>query len=131
MVTDTIADLIIRIKNAGMVKKEMIELPYSKMRNSVAQKLRIKHYIENVDTKGHGIEKKLVITLAYDKDGSHKVQDTKRISKPGRRVYINVRDIRPIKNGHGSMFLSTPKGILTGDEAHKERVGGEVLFSIW
>ena len=131
MVSDTIADMIIRIKNAGMVKKEQVEMPYSKMRNSIAQKLRVQSYVQNVETVGHGIHRKIVVTLAYDKEGKHRVQDVQRISKPGRRVYIGVRDIRPVKNNHGLLLLSTPKGILTGNEARKEHVGGEALFSIW
>ena len=131
MVTDSIADLIIRIKNAGMVRKEKIEVPYSKKRNSIAQKLRVASYIENVETQGHGTKKELIITLAYHEDGKHKVRDVKRISKPGRRVYFGVQDIHPIRSGHGTLFLSTPKGILTGDEARKGHTGGEALFSIW
>ncbi len=131
MVTDTIADFIIRIKNAGAVRKERIEMPYSNMRNGIAQKLRVRKYIDNVDTVGHGTKKRLVITLAYDKDGRHRVQGVKRISKPGCRVYMGVRDIYPVKNNHGIMLFSTPKGILTDDEARKEHVGGETLFSIW
>ena len=131
MVTDSIADLIIRIKNAGAVRKEKVEVPYSKKRNSIAQKLRVANYVEQVDTHGHGTKKQLVITLAYDKDGKHKIQDVKRISKPGRRVYVGVQGIHPVKNKHGLLFLSTPKGILTGDEARKGHVGGEALFSIW
>ena len=131
MVTDSIADLIIRIKNAGMVRKEKIEVPYSKKRNSVAQKLRAASYVENVETQGHGTKKQLIVTLAYSEDGKHKVRDVKRISKPGRRVYFGVQDIHPIRSGHGTLFLSTPKGILTGDEARKGHTGGEALFSIW
>lgn len=131
MVTDNIADLIIRIKNSGMIRKEKIEIPYSKKRNSIAQKLRVTNYVENVETQGHGTEKQIIITLAYDKDGNHRVSDVERISKPSRRVYVGVRDIYPIKNNHGTLFISTPKGILTGDEARKGHVGGEALFSIW
>lgn len=131
MVTDIVADLIIRIKNAGMVRKEKIEVPYSKKRNSIAQKLRVANYIENVETQGHGTKKQLVITLAYNKEGRHRVNDVKRISKPGRRVYSRVQDIQSVRNSHGTLFLSTPKGILTGEEARKEHVGGEALFSIW
>lgn len=131
MVTDIVADLIIQIKNAGMVRKEKIEVPYSKKRNSIAQKLRVANYIEDVETQGHGTKKQLVITLAYSEEGRHKVNDVKRISKPGRRVYVRVQDIHPVRNKHGTLFISTPKGILTGDEARKGHVGGEALFSIW
>ena len=131
MVTDIVADLIIQIKNAGMVRKEKIEMPYSKKRNSIAQKLRIAGYVKNVETQGHGTKKQLAITLAYGEKGKHKVNDVKRISKPGRRVYVRVQDIYPVRNNQGTLFVSTPKGILTGDEARKEHVGGEALFSIW
>jgi len=131
MVTDTISDLIIRIKNAGMVKKEEVQVPYSRIRNNIAQKLRITNYVDNVETVGHGTKRRLVVKLAYDKNGKHKVNDVKRISRPGRRVYIGVQDIVPIKNNQGLIFISTPKGILTGEEARKEHVGGEALFSIW
>ena len=131
MVTDGISDFIIRIKNAGMVRKESIEFPYSKVKYNIAQKLRIRNYIDNVETNGHGTKRKIVVSLAYDKNGKHKVKDVKRISKPSRRIYHGVQDIIPIKNGTGIILLSTPKGILTGDEARKEHVGGEALFSIW
>lgn len=131
MVTDSIADLIIRIKNAGAVRKESVVMPYSEKRNSVAQKLRTTKYVEDVGTQGHGVKKRLVITLAYDAEGRHKIQDVQRISKPGRRVYIGVRDIHPVRSGHGTLFLSTPKGVLTDAEARSDHVGGEVLFSVW
>lgn len=131
MVGDSIADFIIRLKNASMVRKSNVEMPYSKLRNSVAQKLRVQNYLGDVDSVGHGATKKLVVHLAYDKNGKCRLNDVKQISKPGRRVYIGISRIRPVRNGHGLLVLSTPKGILTGDEARKERVGGEALFSIW
>ena len=131
MVTDAISNLIITLKNAGMVRKGQIAVPYTKVCNSIAQKLRVTHYVEDVATTGHGIERKLVVTLAYNKDGSHKVRDVKRVSKLGRRVYMGVKDLRPVKSGHGAMLLSTPKGILTDREARKDHVGGEALFKIW
>ena len=131
MVTDVVADLIIRIKNAGMVHKAQVEVPYSKLRNSIAQKLRAAQYVTNVESVGHGTKRKIVISLAYDKNKKHRVRDVKRISKPGRRVYIGAKKIRPVKNNHGILLLSTPKGILTGEEARREHTGGEALFSIW
>ena len=131
MVTDVIADFIIRIKNAGMVRKEQVVLPYSSMRNALAQKLRVTGYVGDVSSIGHGVDRRLAVTLLYNKDGTHRVSGVARISKPGRRVYLGVRKIRPVKNSHGMLLLSTPKGILTGEEARKERVGGEALFSLW
>ena len=131
MVTDRIADLVIRIKNGGMVRGETVDAPYSRLVNSVAQKIRAAGYVSDVVTDGHGPKKKIVITLLYDGDGAHKVRGVKRISRPGRRVYVGVNDMRPVMSGHGALFLSTPKGILTDAEAKKERVGGEALFSMW
>lgn len=114
-----------------MVRKDEIVFPYSKLRHSVVQKMRVMNYLEDVQVTGHSVNKKIVARLAYAKDGSHKVNDVKRVSKPSRRVYMGVNEINPVKSGHGLMFLSTPKGVLTGDEARKEHVGGEVLFLIW
>ena len=131
MVTDTVADLIIHIKNAGLARKPQVSLPYSKFRRDIAQKLRVQNFVADVQEEGHGLKKRLLITLSYDKDGKHKVHDVKRISKPGCRIYATVKEIHPIKHGHGVLILSTPKGVLTGQEARKEHVGGEVLFSIW
>ena len=73
----------------------------------------------------------MVLKLNYKKDGTRTVNDVKRISSPGKRVYLGCKDIRPVKNGFGSLILSTSKGILTDKQARKERVGGEVLFLIW
>ncbi len=131
MVTDQLADLIIQIKNAGMAKKTFVEIPYSKIKYYIAQKLRTNNFVADVEEKGSGIKKRIVLHLLYDKSGKHKVKDVKRISKPGRRIYLGTRDVRPIKYGNGLLILSTSKGVLTGNEAKKERVGGEALFSIW
>ena len=131
MVTDGIADLIVRIKNGGMVRGETVTVSYSNLRNSIAQKVRAAGYVADVTTDGHGPKKTLVITLLYDKDGAHRIRGVKRISKPGCRVYFGARDIKPVMNGYGTLFLSTPKGILTGNEARKDNVGGEALFTLW
>ena len=130
MVGDPISDLIIRIKNAGMVRIKTIELPYSKLKFEVAKKLQSKGYISNVEKVGEGVSKKITLKVIY-KDGISKITDVKRISKPGTRIYGGVSDIKKVKQGFGSLILSTPKGVLTGEEARKENVGGEILFSIW
>lgn len=131
MVTDVVSDLIINIKNAGMVQKDAVSVPYSKLKHSIVQKLRINNFVSDVKEEGHGPKKKLVITLSYDPRGNHKVHDVKRISKPGRRVYLRSKEITSQKQGRGLLLLSTPKGVLTDKEARKEHVGGEALFAIW
>ncbi len=131
MVGDTIGDLIIRLKNAGMVGKETVSVPYSKLRHSVISKLVEAGYVESAVTKGKAVqEKTLEVTLSYEQ-GKHRIIGVKRVSKPGRRLYSGVADIHPVKFGKGHMILSTPAGILTGEEAKEKNVGGEQLFIIW
>lgn len=131
MVSDTVGDLIIRLKNAGAIGKETVSVPYSKLRHAVLDKLVAAGYISAVTTKGKLVqEKTLEVTLSYE-NGEHRITDVKRISKPGRRLYCGVADIHPVKFGRGHMILSTPAGILTNDEAREKKVGGEQLFIIW
>lgn len=131
MVGDTIGDLIIRLKNAGVVGKNSVSLPYSKLRHAVADKLVEAGYLTSVTTKGKQVQDKtLEVTLRYE-NGEHRISGVKRISKPGRRLYTKVADIHPVKFGKGHMILSTPAGILTNEEAKAKQVGGEQLFIIW
>jgi small subunit ribosomal protein S8 len=131
MVGDTVGDLIIRLKNAGMVGKDTISMPYSKLRHAVVNKLVDAGYVTAVTTAGQKVqEKTLEVTLGYT-DGAHNIRGVKRISKPGRRLYTKVTDIHPVKFGQGHIILSTPAGIVTGEEARAKKVGGEQLFIIW
>ncbi|HEY0964186.1 MAG TPA: 30S ribosomal protein S8 [Candidatus Paceibacterota bacterium] len=131
MVGDTIGDFIIRLKNAGMVGKTTVSVPYSKLRHSVAKKLVDAGYIASATEHGKRVQDKtLEVTLRYE-DGAHRIRGVKRISKPGRRLYTKVADIHPVKFGQGHMILSTPAGILTNEEAKEKKVGGEQLFIIW
>ncbi|MSR70915.1 30S ribosomal protein S8 [Candidatus Kaiserbacteria bacterium] len=126
MVNDPIADLLVQLKNASRVGKTAISLPYSQMKAAIADVLSKEGYVGAPDKKNYS----LVIPLSY-KNGEPAISGTKRLSKPSRRVYLGVRDVRSVKRGHGLLVLSTPKGILTGTEARAQRVGGEVLFEIW
>ncbi len=129
MVTDSISDFIIRLQNASRANKETVSLPFSQMKFAIAEILEREGYIASVDKKSKkgGV---LSVVLAY-KDGKPTIQGVKRISKPSRRIYMGVRDVRPVKRGHGLLVLSTPAGITTGKEAQIKRVGGEALFEIW
>jgi small subunit ribosomal protein S8 len=130
-VTDPVGDMIVRIKNAGAVHKETVSVPHSLLKAAIAEKLKGHGYVGHVEKKGRKIRKMLDITLIYNSEGIPKIQGIKRVSKPGRRVYTSAHNIIPIKYGHGTSFISTPQGILTGEEARKAHVGGEVLFHIW
>lgn len=131
MVSDTVGDFIIQIKNAGMVGKKEVSLPYSKLKHAIATKLIEKGYLTSADIHGKTAIKTLNVALKYDEAGKHQIRGVKRISKPGRRLYAKSTEIYPVKFGKGHMVLSTPAGILTDDEAREQHVGGEQLFMIW
>lgn len=131
MITDPIADFLVRLTNAGAIKKANVSIPHSAFKHAIAEKLKDAGYIKAVEKKGKKARKTLDIVLKYDEEGMHVIHGTKRISKPSRRMYKSVLEIVPVRYGHGSLILSTPKGIKTDKEARKEKVGGEALFEIW
>ena len=104
-------------------------MPYSKMKHALAELLSREGYVGEVSVKKEGSQF-LNIALRYA-NGRPAINGTKRISKPSRRLYTGVHNVRPIKHGHGLLVLSTPAGVLTGKEAHEKHVGGETLFEIW
>lgn len=130
MVNDPVADFIIQLKNAGMVGKANVAVPYSKLKHAIADKLVAAGFITSAEQRGKGVKQELVCELRYDA-GKHYIRGVQRISKPGRRLYAGVAEIHPVKFGHGKLILSTPAGILTDDEAREQNVGGEQLFKIW
>ena len=130
MVIDPISDLIIRIKNAGPVKQATVSLPYSKLKHAIAETLKKHGFVATVDVDGKGIGSILKIGVAYDA-GKPKVTDVERISKSSRRVYKGAGELASVRNGYGSLIISTSKGIMTDKEARKAKVGGEALFKIW
>lgn len=131
MVGDTVGDFIIQLKNAGMVGKKNVSLPYSKLKHAIANKLVEKGYVVSAEMQGKDVAKTLEVVLKYTDKGAHQINDVKRISKPGRRMYAKATEIYPVKFGKGHLVLSTPAGIVTDDEARKQNVGGEQLFKIW
>jgi len=131
MVGDTVGDFIIQLKNAGMVGKKQVSLPYSKLKHAIADKLVQEGFVISADKEGKKVTKTLEVKLKYDAKGDHHIRGVKRVSKPGRRLYIKATEVYPVKFGKGRMILSTPQGILTGEESRKQNVGGEQLFIIW
>mgnify|MGYP006292758409 CR=1 FL=1 len=130
MVSDSVGDFIIQLKNAGMVGKSEVVLPYSKLKHAIADKLVAAGYVAEARVEGKDAKRRLVVALKYD-NGRHFVNGVKRVSKPGRRLYAKAAEIYPVKFGKGHLILSTPAGILTGEEARQHNVGGEQLFLIW
>ena len=128
MIADPISDFIIRLQNASRAGKTSVSLPSSKMKLAVAEVLAREGYLSEVEKpKKGGL---MTVSLSY-KNGKPVITGVKRISKPSRRLYTGVRDVRPVKRGYGLLVLSTPNGILTGKQAQDARVGGETLFEIW
>ena len=127
---DPIADMLIRIKNAGIAGKDIVEMPFSNLKEAIAKVLFAEGYITSYAKKGKKVQKTLELGVAYE-GKTPRVSDVARMSKPSRRFYLKADEIKQVKNGFGLMVMSTPKGIMTGDDARKGMVGGEALFKIW
>ncbi|HEY4523654.1 MAG TPA: 30S ribosomal protein S8 [Candidatus Paceibacterota bacterium] len=121
-------DVLIKIKNAQSAGKKMIKVPYNVMDSNVLDVLLKKGYISRLEKKGRGYKRILAVGLNNEKQS---IQDVKFISKPSRRIYVGYKELRSVRQGFGTSVLSTPKGILSGDEARKAKTGGEMLFHIW
>ena len=132
MMNDLIADAITRIRNASMRKLDTATLIHSKTIESIVSVLKAKEYIEDFNVEDLGNNKKSIkVTLKYDDNENTVINEVKRLSKPGRRVYKNASELKNFKNGYGTIIVSTNKGVMANDEANKLNVGGEVLCSIW
>ncbi len=129
--TDPIADMIVRLKNATDSKKESVVFPYSKLKVAILDTLLKEGYVKSFGKKGKKIVKFIEVVLSYDENGVGLIHGVERISKTSKRVYSKTRDIRKVKNGLGSLILTTPKGIMTDKQAKAEKVGGEAMFKIW
>ena len=130
-VTDPLADMLTRIRNASMVKHSKVDVPASKMKISVAKILKSEGYIKNYKLLKDRKDGILRIYLKYDGNNEGVIMGLKRMSKPGRRLYVKKEDIPPVLNGMGIAVLSTSKGVLADREAKKLNVGGELLCNIW
>ena len=131
MVNDPVGDFIVRLANASAVNKEVVSVPFSNFKFAIAEKLKEVGYISAIEKKGKKVKKTIEVTLKYSESGMSAIQGVKRVSKPGRRLYRSVKEVHPVKYGHGTLILTTPKGIMTDTESRKNKVGGEALFQIW
>jgi small subunit ribosomal protein S8 len=127
---DPIANMITGIKNSGNAGRSSLVVSYSKIKEAIAEVLRKEGFIKGAEKKVVGGKPSLVIDLFLE-GRTPKVRGVKRVSKTSKRVYKKSSEIRLVKNGYGSVILSTPKGVMSGRDARKEKVGGEVLFTIW
>ena len=128
--TDPIADMIIRLKNAGMVKKESVQIPFSSFKENVLKVLKEEGYIKKLESIDKDGKKSLKVFLLYDSEGNPVIENVKKVSTPGLRTYVPYKNIPNVKSGYGLTILSTSKGICTGKKAKELGIGGEVLFYI-
>ena len=130
-VTDPIADLLTRMRNANQMRYNEVVVPSSKLKLEIVKILKAEGYITDYKVEKGQVQDNIVITLKYGKNKERVISGLKRISKPGLRVYAKAEEIPTVLNGLGISIVSTSKGIMTGKEARKENLGGEVLAYIW
>ena len=128
--TDPIADLLTRIRNAAMVGKHEVRVPSSKLKKVVAEQLKKNNYLADVKVEAGKPRDTLVITINKQGENSP-INEIVRMSKPGRRMYVGANEIPKVKSGRGLVLISTSKGVITGQEAVKERLGGELLLKVY
>lgn len=130
-ITDTIADLLTRIRNANSAKHDTVQIPASNMKKAICQILLDEGYIKNFSVEEDGKQGIITVTLKYLEGKTPVIQGLRRVSKPGLRIYSNVEDMPKVMKGLGIAIISTSKGVMTDREARKQNVGGEVLAFVW
>lgn len=128
--TDHIADMLSRIKNGYLAKKDLVEMPYTKVLKVIANLLVENEYVQKTETKVKEGRKELIITLKYEKN-KPAVVDLERISKSGLRVYVRKNNIPSVLGGIGIVIISNSQGLMTGGEARKKGLGGEIICKVW
>lgn len=130
-ITDTIADMLTRIRNANSAKHDSVDIPASNVKKAIAQILLDEGYINGFSVVEDGKQGNIHVTLKYGPNKSQVLTGLRRVSKPGLRIYSNVEDMPKVMKGLGIAILSTSKGIMTDKQARKDNVGGEVLAFVW
>jgi len=131
MMTDPIADMLTRIRNATRIHNDSVTMPASRMRVGVAEVLKSEGFIDGYEVQAGEPSSTLTIALRYGIDGEDVIRHIERISKPGRRVYAKVTELYPVLRGQGIHILSTPRGILSDRKAREYKVGGEILAKLF
>jgi small subunit ribosomal protein S8 len=131
MLTDPLADMLNRIRNAILAKQELVGVPASKTKIAIAQVLKQEGFIKNFEVTSEGVKRTVRLRLAYGGRKEPAITGLRRVSKPGLRVYVQKREIPRVYGGLGIAILSTPMGVMTGQEAWRQRVGGEIICYVW
>ena len=128
--SDPVADMLTRIRNAIAVQKSEVRLPHSTMKESVARLLQANNFIDDVKVEGEATAKTLVVAL-HGEHSNARITEITRLSRPGARRYVNAREIPRVKRGRGIVIVSTSKGLMTGDDARKQAIGGELVCEVY
>lgn len=128
---DTVGDFLTRIRNAGMAKHEKVDIPNSNVRMGIAAALEKGGYIRSYKVARDGKQGVMRVYLRYNEKGDHIITKLQRLSRPGLRKYVRSTEIPEVRSGFGLAVLSTNKGIMSGEEAGQQKLGGELLFQIW
>jgi small subunit ribosomal protein S8 len=131
MMTDPISDMLARIRNAVVARHEFVNMPHSLLKQNVAQVLKAEGYVDDVRSEDVAGKKRLVVVLRYGHNKQAAIDGLLRLSSPGRRLYVRHDRIPRVRSGMGISILSTSRGVMTDREARKQRVGGELLCSVW
>ena len=129
--TDPVADMLVRIRNACQAKHRRVDVPVSKLKVEMARLLRDNHYLQDFQVLDDGRHGLLRLYLRYHQGDQPVIRELRRVSSPGLRRYVGAREIPHVRNGLGMAILSTPKGLMTDREARKARLGGELLAVVW
>ena len=129
--TDPIADLLTRIRNCVNISRKEVEIPYSKLKEEILKVLKQQGFILDYNPEMDGRHGSLRVQLKYGPDGEKLINHIQRVSKPGCRVYRGVAELPNVLDGLGVAIVSTPKGVMSGEEARRQRVGGEILCEVW
>jgi len=130
-INDLVSDALTRIRNAGMRRLPVTTLVHSKSVEAVANILVEKGYLESANVIEDGVKKTIKVVIKYDENGRSVINELKRVSKPGRRIYKGKEDIKRFKNGYGTIIVSTSHGVLPNDKAFELGIGGEVMCTVW
>jgi small subunit ribosomal protein S8 len=132
MMTDPIADMLTRIRNASMARHDRVELPHSHLKEHVAGVMKSEGYLDDVRVSETDVQPRvLTLVLRYGRDRQSAIDGVRRVSTPGRRVYVRHDHIQRVCSGMGISILSTSRGVMTDREARRQRVGGELLCEVW
>ena len=131
VLSDPIADFLTRVKNAGVARNEGFTAPYSGIKAEIARILQAEGYIWSYEIVGEGKDKTIKVKSKFTNEGKSIITDVKRVSKPGRRVYVPSAEIPTVMNGLGISIDSTSRGMMTGAQARKQQIGGELIALVW